>query len=376
MSLPRITFGIIVLNGEPFLRYNLRALYPFAHQIIVAEGASPKAAHVATDDGHSIDTTLATLRQFQAEEDPEQKLVIVTAEDEGHPNGFWPGEKDQQSQAYAKRATGDWLWQIDIDEFYDPEDMQRICRLLLADPDLTCLTFNARHFWGGFDYLVEGGLFINHNFQGEPWGAYRRLFRWKPGYQYLTHRPPTLGDATGRDITSQKKRNLTREPYERPVVMHHYTAVFPHQVLPKGAYYAGLGQTTVREKFERFSATLDQQSAIKIYDHYGTNNWLQRFTGSHPPAIVQLRNDIANGRVAIDLRQTDDIEQILAEPRYQALIATLRRAEWLRERGNIFKRHAWTGSMRLLGRILPAALVRRIPGRIGARLAREQKVGA
>src|SRR3546814_12365174 len=31
---PRITFGMIVLNGEPFLRYNLRSLYPYAHQII------------------------------------------------------------------------------------------------------------------------------------------------------------------------------------------------------------------------------------------------------------------------------------------------------------------------------------------------------
>ena len=36
---PRITFGIIVLNGEPFVRYNLRSLYHFAHEIIVVEGA-------------------------------------------------------------------------------------------------------------------------------------------------------------------------------------------------------------------------------------------------------------------------------------------------------------------------------------------------
>lgn len=27
---PRVTFGMIVLNGEPFVRYNLRALYRFA----------------------------------------------------------------------------------------------------------------------------------------------------------------------------------------------------------------------------------------------------------------------------------------------------------------------------------------------------------
>ena len=37
-ALPRISFGIIVFNGEPFTRYCLRALYPFAHEIIVVEG--------------------------------------------------------------------------------------------------------------------------------------------------------------------------------------------------------------------------------------------------------------------------------------------------------------------------------------------------
>jgi len=37
-SAPRITFAMIVLNGEPFVRCNLRGLYPFAHQIIAVEG--------------------------------------------------------------------------------------------------------------------------------------------------------------------------------------------------------------------------------------------------------------------------------------------------------------------------------------------------
>jgi hypothetical protein len=34
-----IIFGIILLNAQPFLEYNLHALYPFCHQIIVVEGA-------------------------------------------------------------------------------------------------------------------------------------------------------------------------------------------------------------------------------------------------------------------------------------------------------------------------------------------------
>ena len=70
MSLPRVTFGVIVLNGEPFTRYCLRSLYPFAHEIIVVEGAAPGAASIATADGHSSDGTLAALRRFKSEEDP------------------------------------------------------------------------------------------------------------------------------------------------------------------------------------------------------------------------------------------------------------------------------------------------------------------
>src|SRR3546814_19343546 len=72
---PRITFGMIVLNGEPFLRYNLRSLYPYAHQIIVAEGAAPGARNIATPQGHSRDGTLEVLRRFKQEEDPEDKEI-------------------------------------------------------------------------------------------------------------------------------------------------------------------------------------------------------------------------------------------------------------------------------------------------------------
>ncbi|MDZ4722156.1 MAG: glycosyltransferase family A protein [Roseiflexaceae bacterium] len=367
--LPKITFGLIVLNGEPFTRYNLRALYPYAHEIIVVEGASPKAAHVATADGHSIDGTVDIVRRFMADEDPEHKIILVTAEDDGHPNGFWPGEKDQQSQAYARRATGDWLWQIDIDEFYLPEDMQNVCGFLASHPQTTCLTFNAYHFWGGFDYLVEGGLFINHNFQGEPWGAYRRLFRWAPGLQYLTHRPPTLGDATGNDITARQKRNLTRHPYGMPVRMYHYTNLFPKQVIPKGAYYAGLGQKDVRQKFERFDTQLDEQSGLRIYSHYGTYNWLQRFDGQHPPVIEHLRADLKTGQIAIPMRQTNDIEQLLASQTYRRTTAFLQQIELLREHYRTIQRIVRRFATRQVARFLPRAIMRRLPVHMQTKLA-------
>ena len=320
------------LNGEAFTRYNLRALYPFAHQIIVAEGAGPPAAHMATPDGHSVDGTLATLRQFKEAEDPDDKVTLVTAEDEGYPNGFWPGRRTNRAGPTPNRATGDWLWQIDIDEFYRPEDMLQVCEYLVHYPATTCLTFNSYHFWGGFDYILAGGMLLNRNFQGEPWGAFRRLFKWGPGYRYTTHRPPTVVDEVGRDLSLVNKRNLTRQPYFSPIFMYHYSNVFPTQVIPKGDYYAKLSQTEApyRKKYEDFMTPLDESRAIRIYSHFGTYNWVKKFEGRHPDAIMALRQDLANGALDIDMRPTEDIDRVLRSPKYQLIINYLYCLEWLR----------------------------------------------
>ncbi len=227
---PRITFGMIVLNGEPFLPYNLRGLYPFAHQIIVVEGAAPAAASVATPDGHSSDDTLRTLREFKQREDPDDKLIIVTAESEGHPDGFWPGEKDQQSQAYARRATGDYLWQVDVDEFYKPDDMRAVLELLRTTPSVTAVSFKMITFWGGFDYITDGWYLRR--------GAaiYHRLFKWATGYQYITHRPPTVVDTAGRNLRDVNWISGERLA-KKGILLYHYSLLFPKQVVDKCRYY-------------------------------------------------------------------------------------------------------------------------------------------
>ena len=115
---PRVTFGDHRPQRRAVHRYTLRSLYPYAHEIIVVEGAAPGAVNIATPDGHSRDGTLEVLRRFKADEDPDGKVTDRDRRGRRSPDGFWPGEKDEQSRAYATRATGDYLWQVDIDEFY------------------------------------------------------------------------------------------------------------------------------------------------------------------------------------------------------------------------------------------------------------------
>ena len=301
----RVTFGVIVLNGEPFLRYCLRSLYQFAHEILVVEGASPMAAGIASADGHSADGTLATLRAFKEQEDPEDKVRIVTAEDEGHPDGFWPGDKDEQSRAYAKRATGDYLWQVDSDEFYRPDHIGAILALLGERPQITAVSFKMLTFWGSPDYVADG-WFLRRGAD-----CYHRLFRWGRGYHYVTHRPPTVTDALGRDARSVCWVDAAATA-RLGVNLYHYSLLFPRQVHDKCRYYRARFSSRYPETLAWMNDSyLELRRPYRVHNVYSMPSWLDRFEGQHPPEVTRMMEDIRTGEVAETLRRTDDVETLL-----------------------------------------------------------------
>ncbi|MFH1130788.1 MAG: glycosyltransferase family A protein [Pseudomonadota bacterium] len=322
---PRISFGIIVLNGEPFTRYCLRSLYPFAHQIIVVEGGSKHAAPWCTPDGHSTDGTLNVLYQFKKEEDPDNKVEIVTK------NGFW-AEKDEQSQAYAERVTGDWLWQVDIDEFYLPTAIQRTIDLLQKEPDIAVISFPVVTFWGDLSCVVQ--------ILTEPFGdRFLRLFRFGPGYVYAQHRPPTVFDDKGRNLRSLKWYDHHKMA-QFGIYLYHYSALFPHQVLQKSGYYQSLARGSSAAKTIDRKVPRQQRNAAKwaercffrlerpfrVHPIPWHPSWLESFIGHHPPEVVRMMEDIRSGRKKIELRPTKDIEQLLANKRYLSASNMLRSA--------------------------------------------------
>jgi len=344
-AFPRISFGMIVLNGEPFVRYNLRALYPFARQIIVVEGASPAAAGIATSDGHSTDGTLETLRCFRKEEDPEGKLTIVTAEDEGHPDGFWPGEKDEQSRAYACRATGDYLWQVDVDEFYLPRDMEKTIALLAAQDGDLAVSFKMITFWGGLDYLTDGWYLRK--------GAaiYHRLFRWKEGYRYAAHRPPTVVNDKGVDLRKIRYLDGGSLFVDHGIRLYHYSLLFPKQVREKCLYYAHVfpqarkdAEHWAVENFEKLS------DPFRVHNVYSEPSWLERFAGDHPPQVRAMMEDIRTGVVEAECRENEDVERILRSVSYRFGRAGLKSLLLFRAKGEAGRK-----------------LVRRVARRLGLR---------
>ena len=319
---PLITFGMIVLNGMPFIPYNMRTIYPYAHQIIVVEGAAPAASKIATHDGHSTDQTLSTLKKFQEDEDPERKLLIVTAEDDGYPDGFWPGEKHQQSQIYARYATGDYLWQVDVDEFYRSDDIESIMDLLTRDVSISAVSFKTITFWGGFDIATDGWYLRRGAAQ------YHRLFRWRPGYRYATHRPPTVIDSHGKDLRSMKWLDgYTLE--KRGIVMYHYSLLFPRQVIEKCMYYQRVDWTERKRAVDWYN-----KNYMKLKNHYRVHNvydypsWLEKYLGSHPDQIINMQRDLIAGTITEEMRPMDDVRRLVSLPFYQTGVKFLKKWDY------------------------------------------------
>lgn len=308
--IPRVSFGIIVLNGEPFTRHCLRALYPYAHEILVVEGGSRHAAHACTPDGHSTDGTLQTLRRFVAEEDPDGKVQLITRE------GFW-SEKDEQSNAYATRATGDWLWQVDIDEFYRPEDMEAILARLAAEPDITGAAFHTRNAWGDLHTRVNG---LHLLAMGQ---VFRRLFRWGRGYRYATHRPPTVLDPHGRDLT-QGRWISGADMEARGIVLYHYSLLFPRHVEAKCGYYESLSEGARRERAWFEDGYMRLNRPFHVFNVSSQISWLEPWEGAHPPAVLDMMQDIEAGRIAEPLRPMTDVHALVARPSYRMMIRLLR----------------------------------------------------
>jgi len=299
---PKISFGIIVLNGEPFTKYCLRQLYPHAHEIIVVEGAVEGADCIA-QDGRSTDNTITSLKDFKKYEDPHNKLKIVQTK------GFWK-EKEQQSQAYAEKATGDYLWQVDIDEFYKNEDIEKTKDLLTKHPDIEKISFRQITFWGGFDYCCDS-IFLRDVFTDVA-----RIFRWRNGYKYVSHRPPTIIDRNGI-VVGTKKKLCGSDMAKMGIYLYHYSLLFPKQVREKCDYYTspGGGFMPYANKWAQ-NCYFKLNKPFKVHNVHKYPSWLEKYKGIHPEEIIRLSNDIKEGKIKVETRGVKDIEKTLSDPFY------------------------------------------------------------
>jgi hypothetical protein len=94
MSKLRFSFGMIVFNGEAFLREALESIYDFAYEIIVLEGPDRNALPMAGPDG-GRDGNLEILNSFP---DPKKEVA--------YHSGSMTGQRRAVNSVYAGGQRG------------------------------------------------------------------------------------------------------------------------------------------------------------------------------------------------------------------------------------------------------------------------------
>jgi glycosyltransferase involved in cell wall biosynthesis len=219
MSKPasKFSFGMIVFNGDYFLKQVLDGVYDFAHEIVVVEGADQISRPLADKNGSSTDKSWDILTSYP---DPKHKLRLV--------RGRWK-DKDQQSNEFMKHLSGDFVWLLDSDEMYQPRDMERIARALHDDPELMAVEMRHRVFFGGLDRIAHGTHWEN---------TFWRIHRLYPGARYIGHRPVNVMHPTSGKSMNEMKHISANQLDDWGIRMYHYSYVLDRQVEEKMRYHA------------------------------------------------------------------------------------------------------------------------------------------
>jgi len=283
----KIAFGMIVFEGDYVLKECLEQVYPFAEQILIAEG--PVEFWQRQGRTTSTDETNKIIDEFP---DPDNKIRIA--------HGQF-SEKDDQCKAYMSFINDDidYIWNLDSDEVYKAEDLKKIIAFLEAEKP-TSVGVRSCSFYGGIDHYLTGFELATDNFL--------RIFKYEKGSTWLTHRPPTIQYPS--DSTIVKKHVDSDTLYEAlGVQMYHYSYVFPDQVHRKVSYYKDSvsKELCIDNYFDTIYlpwvvGSHDNRVAIEN-QYWGVHEFkpsvrgecrTERFAGTHPQSIINNVESLSN----------------------------------------------------------------------------------
>ena len=278
----KMAFGMIVLNGDHVLKQCLEAVYPYASQILIAEG--PVDFWQKRGLTTSNDKTNEIIESFP---DTHGKITVV--------HGQF-SEKDDQCKAYMKFMSPDtdYLWNLDSDELFKAEDIETLYKLLEKE-QYTSVGIKSCSFYGGFDRYVGG-------FE-EQRDQFLRVFKVYPGSTWLTHRPPTVTHVPGTPTLPHKHLDSDTLYGNTGIRMYHYSYVFPRQIRNKAAYYESLASGKFIPNYydtvylpwvkgtdaERTALELKYMGVHEYRPEYRTPTMTKAFEGTHP---VQIARDM------------------------------------------------------------------------------------
>lgn len=239
-----IHFFTIVINGMPFIEQHIKTFKNLSIQwhwhIIegVADlkndtawsvpngGKIPKSLH---SNGQSIDGTSAYIDQLKVLY-PNQISIYRKP-----PGMFWNGKAEMVNAPLQFIKKEVILWQIDVDEFWTCEQIAVGHQMFKQDPSKYAAFYWCHYFVGPTLMLLSRHCYANNpNFE------WLRTWRYKPGFRFLSHEPPTLAEqsysGTIKPVTL--RGTFSHEETEsKGLIFQHFAYTVKSQLEFKESYY-------------------------------------------------------------------------------------------------------------------------------------------
>lgn len=179
---PRIVQCIQAHNEAEFIQLTMGSIYDKVDKIIVIEGAVKNRPN-KTEEGLSTDGTTELINEFKKKNDPDNKITVIRIKKP------WENLEAIKQTFLDISVPGDWLLINDADEFYMPEDIDRLRLAIDRNPHATEFVPLFLHFYRDFFHVAVPGP------EWQP--LHQRFFKYQKGMKYAAH--PTVYDAFNRD---------------------------------------------------------------------------------------------------------------------------------------------------------------------------------
>lgn len=217
-----------------------------------------RVSEVFHNDGLSIDGTSEYLDEI-ASEFPGQ--VSIYRKSRG---SFWEGKREMVAAPLSRLPDDCLLWQVDVDEFWHPEQLSTMLTAFTRDPDKT-----AAWYWCNFHVGERLVVCTRNCYSQDPSQEWLRTWRYKSGDKWASHEPPVLtrghGPNAGRDVgvIDCFDQNATES---LGAVFDHFAYIRKSQLDFKQTYYGYRGAVAGWERLQRDGATMHYP--LKLADYF------------------------------------------------------------------------------------------------------------
>jgi hypothetical protein len=293
----KISYVMNVLNGEPFISYQLDSIYNYAHEIIIVEGAYQKFAHAAVN-GRSIDRTIELIKNYP---DPEKKIQLIIK-----PGYYY--DRTEMCNEFLKYISGEVVWQLDVDEFYLPETHSYVSKLFAENNNIDQVSFCFNDYFYNTRWIIKG--------YPESLGDVIRVNRFKPGMRWSSQRPPTL--QINGHVLSPRVSVSGRQMKESGHIMHNATMIFDNQVKSKFTYYSSMWSNVSSGESDWYKCTwLSLQNYLSIAGLRDSITYLVENQAKVPTQLLMMVADVGLEKYqGFNLRNDDAVVNLVHSSKY------------------------------------------------------------